>query len=126
MDAVGAAGEDEAGRPPLEDLFERRGKGQDLGVDLELPKPPGDELGILASKVQYDDAGSLELEGPPHYFPMPMRCVRWKILPSVLIEGAMMISVVCISRIVEAPTEPMQVRSAPTRFCEPSSRRDGP
>ena len=58
--------------------------------------------------------------------PIPMRWAFWKILPSVLMEGAMMISVVCISRIVEAPTEPMQVRRAPTRFCEPSSRREGP
>src|SRR5205807_7658548 len=53
--------------------------------------------------------------------PMPTLCTAWKSFPSVLIEGAMMISVCWNSGRLRAPTLPMQVVIAPTRFWLPSS-----
>src|SRR4029453_17999789 len=58
--------------------------------------------------------------------PMPTFCTVWKTLPSVLIEGAMMISVCWNSGRLRAPTLPMQVVIAPTRFWLPSSTSAGP
>ena len=53
-------------------------------------------------------------------------CVIWRYLPSVLIAGATIILVCCISRMVFAPHIPMLVRRAPTRFCVPSVTDEGP
>ena len=43
------------------------------------------------------------------YFPIPILCTTWKIFPSVCIDGAMIISASCISRIFCAPREPIEV-----------------
>jgi len=40
-------------------------------------------------------------------------------LPSVVIEGAITISALCISRMVEAPQKPIAVLIAPTKFWVP-------
>jgi len=57
---------------------------------------------------------------------MPTLCAFWKIFPSCWIAGAIISSVSCSSLMFCAPTVPMHVRSAPTRFCVPSSVRAGP
>ena len=53
-------------------------------------------------------------------------CVAWKYFPSVFIDGAMTILVLCISLIVLAPQTPIPVRKAPTRFWVPSVTEVGP
>ena len=53
-------------------------------------------------------------------------CAIWKTLPSVLMEGAMIISAWCMSLIVRAPHMPIAVRNAPTRFMVPSATEEGP
>src|SRR5262249_7269035 len=58
--------------------------------------------------------------------PMPTLCTAWKSFPSVLIDGAMMISVCWNSGRLRAPTLPIQVVIAPTRFWLPSSTSAGP
>src|SRR5262249_32050403 len=98
----------------------------DLGVDAELAYPARDELRVLRSEV--DDG---DLVGGVHgrrsaYRGRPSFCACWKTLPSVLIAGAMISSVCWRSRMFCAPTEPIQVRMAPTRFSVPSSVKAGP
>src|SRR4051812_8927410 len=62
----------------------------------------------------------------PQLLPIPTFCTVWKSFPSVRIEGAMMISVCWNSGRLRAPTLPMQVVIAPTRFWLPSSTSAGP
>ena len=58
----------------------------DLGVDVRLADPPGDELRVLRAEVDDEDgwcAGQC---------PMPTPWARWSCLPSVCSEGAIMTS----------------------------------
>ena len=56
IDAVGAAGEDEADGGQAADLLQGQGVGLDLAVHPALTDPAGDELVILAAEVQNDDS----------------------------------------------------------------------
>ena len=55
IDAVRAAGEDDADGIFPPELLQRGGVGVDLAVNAALPDPPGDELVVLAAEVQDDD-----------------------------------------------------------------------
>ena len=55
VDARGAAREDDALVAVREDLLERVGAGEDLGVHGHLPDPAGDQLRVLAPEVQDRD-----------------------------------------------------------------------
>ena len=54
-----AAGEDQRGGLAGEDLLDGRVAGHDLGVDLRLPHPAGDQLGVLRPVVDDEDRGRL-------------------------------------------------------------------
>ena len=80
-------------------------------------KPPGMKFALTTCVPQVVCSFHLHI---------PSFWAVWKSFPSVLIAGAITISVSCISRIFFAPTFPIEVRRAPTRFCVPSSRCAGP
>src|SRR3989338_1344963 len=74
-----------------------------------------------------DEARPFEIDWAAFfYLPIPTRWPTWKTLPSVCIDGAMIISTSCICWMFETPREPIEVLSAPIRFCEPSSTLAGP
>src|SRR5215212_808042 len=52
VDAVGAAGEDDAFGVSMFDVFDRRVVGDELRVNPRLADPAGDQLGVLAAEVQ--------------------------------------------------------------------------
>src|SRR4029079_10521828 len=64
VDGVRAAGEDDRLRVAALDLRPRRVVGDELGVDVELADPPGDQLGELAAEVEDDDRIGLADIGP--------------------------------------------------------------
>ena len=55
VDAVGAAGEDDADRVFRLQLFQRGGIGEHFAVDVAFPHPSRDQLVILAAEVQHND-----------------------------------------------------------------------
>jgi hypothetical protein len=60
VDAIGPTGEDDASRLALLQILRGGARGQDLGIDLQLPQPAGDELCVLASEVEDDDAFAIQ------------------------------------------------------------------
>ena len=94
-----------------------------------LADAAGDELGVLAAEIEDRDLagrGRPPVARRDATAGVPSFWARWKTLPSVLMDGAMISSVCCSSRMFMAPTEPMQVRMAPTRLSVPSSVNAGP
>ena len=72
VDAVGTAGEHDASRAAPGQGIGPRSRRQDLGVDLHLPQPAGDELGVLRAEIEDEDGLSLHgLPGKPDYTPRP-------------------------------------------------------
>ena len=72
VDAVGTAGEHDASRAAPGQGIGPRSRRQDLGVDLHLPQPARDELGVLRAEIEDEDGLSLhELPGKPDYTPRP-------------------------------------------------------
>ena len=55
VDAPGAAGKNDALGREFLDFRQRHHKGVDFAIDLELPHPPGDELGVLGAEIQDQD-----------------------------------------------------------------------
>jgi len=56
VDGVGTAREDDPLRLPLPDPVHGASRWMDLAVDVGLPHPPGDQLGVLGSEVDDQDA----------------------------------------------------------------------
>src|SRR5262249_35921013 len=125
--AGGTTGEHDAAVATGEHSLHGLAARNDLGINGQLTDTTGDQLGVLTAEV--DDR---DLVGRPHHSPTrayrarPSFWACWKILPSVLIAGAMINSVCWSSRMLRAPTEPMHVRMAPTRLRVPSSVKAGP
>ncbi len=80
-------GEDEPGGTPGPHLGGGDVTSHDLRVDVGLPHPAGDQLGVLGPEV--DDQDRLP-GGAAH--PIPTRWLRCSALPSVWSEGAIMTS----------------------------------
>ena len=67
------------------------GVGDDLGVDVGLAHPAGDQLGVLGAEVDDQDravAGPTGVGTPRAQWPMPTPCERCRSLPSVWRAGA--------------------------------------
>ena len=54
VDALGPAGQDQRGRPPLGHLGGRDAVGDDLGVHGQLADAAGDQLGVLGAEVDHE------------------------------------------------------------------------
>src|SRR5207253_5921706 len=121
-------------RTPL-DLVGGDGSGDELAVHVGFPDAACDELAVLRAEVEDQDrvlrhharrAGCGPRVDRDGHTPMPTRCSRCCSLPSVLIDGAITISVSWNSRMVRAPHTPIALLSAPIRFMLPSSTCAGP
>ncbi len=55
VDRCRSAGQDDAHRPAPLDLVPRRVMGEQHRIDVQLPDPPRDELGVLPAEVEHDD-----------------------------------------------------------------------
>ena len=55
IDRCRTAGQDDPDRPAPLDLVPRRVVRQEHRIDVQLPDPSGDELGVLAAEVEHDD-----------------------------------------------------------------------
>ncbi len=91
------AGEDERERVPCRELVGRDAVWDELRVDAALPDPARDQLRVLAAAVQNEHrplfGGRLRRgQRDDVAQPMPTFCDCWSTLPSVLIDGASMIS----------------------------------
>lgn len=51
----GPSRQNDGGRPPGDDLIDRRVRTDDLGIDVSLTDAPGDELRVLGAKVHDED-----------------------------------------------------------------------
>src|SRR6476646_44289 len=108
-----------------------------LAGHVGLAHAPRYQLAELRAEVQYEDclrpgAALGLLAGPggdgclAQPFPIPTCCAFWKLLPAEVMEGAITISTCWNSGMSLAPQTPSAERSAPAKFCEPSSTRAGP
>ena len=69
----------------------------DLGVDVRLAHPAGDQSGVLGPEVDDEDGvghrdGLVPGAAHPAQWPIPTPWERWKNLPSVCSDGATMTS----------------------------------
>src|SRR5690606_8497364 len=87
VDGGGSAGEDQADRAATTHLLCGYVTADDLGVDVGLPHPASDQLGVLGPEV--DDENGVGL-GDRH--PIPTRWLRCSALPSVCNDGAIITS----------------------------------
>ena len=74
-------------RPPLGQLGRGDGRRDDLGEDVGLPHPAGDQPRVLRAEVDDED-----LVVDRGQWPMPTPWDRWSCLPSVCRDGATMTS----------------------------------
>src|SRR5262249_56163746 len=65
VEAGGPAGEDDALKATGQDLGERMGAGEDLGVDGHLADPPRDQLGVLPTEIEDRDLAGAARHGRP-------------------------------------------------------------
>src|SRR2546425_13232638 len=109
--------------------------GDELAVHLRLAHATGDELAELGAEVKHENGllprAFLDLFPPcrgglVQLLPMRACWACWNILPSETIEGAITISTCWNSAMSCAPQTPSADRSAPAKFCDPSSTRAGP
>ena len=105
--------------------------GHDLGVDVRLAHPAGDQAGVLGSEVDDEDGVGhrrLRRRARAHraQWPMPTPWDRWKNFPSVCRDGATMTSAFWNSLTVSYPQVAIAVLSAPKRFMRPSFSWAGP
>src|SRR5438552_14320079 len=112
----------------------RRARHQ-LAVDVGFADAARDELAELRAEVEHEDCllarGRLDLLPPgrgglAQDLPMPTCWACWNTLPSDTMDGATTISVCWNSAMSLAPHTPSADRSAPAKFCVPSSTRAGP
>src|SRR3989442_2294962 len=64
LDAVGAAGEDDALAPEGADLLERHRAGMELAIDVQLADPSGDQLRVLRPEVEDQDLFCMDVGHP--------------------------------------------------------------
>ena len=64
LDAVGAAGEDDALGPEGADLLERHRAGMELAIDVQLADPAGDQLRVLRPEVEDQDLFCMDVRHP--------------------------------------------------------------
>src|SRR6202011_364292 len=130
-----AATEDQTARRAAADLLGADTARYKLAVHTRLAHFASDELAVLRPEVEDENRVLRDLNRDfrdrprvSRYAqtPIPTRCSRCCTLPSVLMEGAMTISVSWNSWMVRAPHTPMALFNAPTRFMLPSSTCAGP
>src|SRR6202043_2389542 len=135
VDRGGPAAEDESARRAALDLLGCDAAGHELAVDARFAHLACDELAVLRAEVEDENRVLRDLNRDfrdrpraSRYAqtPIPTRCSRCCTLPSVLIDGAMTISVSWNSSMVRAPQTPIAAFRAPTRFMLPSSTCAGP
>src|SRR5690606_19210534 len=110
VDRPGTPGQHDGRRPALAHLGRGDRVGDDLGVDVRLADPPGDELGVLRPEVD-DQAGREPLarrRGRAHSSPTTTR------------------SAFCRSFSVSNPHSAIARRRAPVRFTLPEASWAGP
>src|SRR6059058_1730569 len=136
VDACRPAAQDQAGRVSLLQLRPRRRAGHELAVDVGLAHASRDQLAELRAEIEDEDR--LLARGQPGWcfppscggaaqdFPIPTCWACWNTLPSETIAGATTISTCWNWAMSLAPHTPSAERSAPAKFCDPSSTRAGP
>ena len=87
---LGPAAEDDPLGLASQHLGDRHVAGHDLGVDVRLADPPGDELCVLGAEV--DDEDGVERLRRGAQWPIPTPWLRCRDLPSVFRAGATMTS----------------------------------